>query len=74
MNASVPAGRHADFYWLSSPRAQHSRNLPERPQVQIVIFDSTADVGRGEAVYVTATARQVDARELEPSARKRSGR
>jgi hypothetical protein len=33
--------------------------------VQVVIFDSTADVGRGEAVYVTATARQVDERELD---------
>ena len=59
------AARYTDFYWLSSPGAQHSRNLAERPQVQIVIFDSTADVGRGEAVYITATARQVDADELD---------
>jgi hypothetical protein len=59
------AARHTDFYWLSSPRAQHSRNLAERPQVQIVIFDSTADVGRGEAVYLTATARQAGAHELD---------
>jgi nitroimidazol reductase NimA-like FMN-containing flavoprotein (pyridoxamine 5'-phosphate oxidase superfamily) len=59
------AARYTDFYWLSSPQAQHSRNLAERPELQIVIFDSTADVGRGEAVYVTATARQVEAHEVD---------
>jgi hypothetical protein len=59
------AARYTDFYWVSSPAAQHSRNLAERPQVQIVIFDSTASVGRGEAVYITATARQVDVHELD---------
>jgi hypothetical protein len=41
--------------------------------VQIVIFDSAADVGRGGAVYVTAIARQVDAPDSTPSARKHSG-
>lgn len=56
--------RYTDFYWVSAPTAQHSRNLAERPQVQIVIFDSTAGVGRGEAVYITAAARQVGAHEL----------
>jgi nitroimidazol reductase NimA-like FMN-containing flavoprotein (pyridoxamine 5'-phosphate oxidase superfamily) len=59
------AARYTDFYWVSSPQAQHSRNLAERPQVQIVIFDSTAPVGQGEAVYVTATARQVEVHELD---------
>lgn len=33
--------------------------------VQIVIFDSTATVGQGEAVYMTAAARPVDDRELD---------
>jgi hypothetical protein len=59
------AARYTDFYWLSSPRAHHSRNLAERPVVQIVIFDSTATVGQGEAVYMTATARPVDDSELD---------
>jgi hypothetical protein len=59
------AARYTDFYWLSSPDAHHSRNLAERPVVQIVIFDSTATVGHGEAVYMTATARPVEDSELD---------
>jgi nitroimidazol reductase NimA-like FMN-containing flavoprotein (pyridoxamine 5'-phosphate oxidase superfamily) len=51
--------RYTDFYWLSSPEARHSRNIAERPAVEIVIYDSTARVGDGQAVYVTATARAV---------------
>jgi hypothetical protein len=48
--------RYSDFYWVSSAGAQHSRNLAERPETEIVIFDSTAPAGQGEAVYITATA------------------
>ena len=59
------AARYADFYWLSSPEAQHSRNLTARPDVAIVIFDSTARVGAGEAVYLSARARAVGDDELE---------
>jgi hypothetical protein len=51
--------RYTDFYWVSSPQAQHSRNIERRPEVEIVIFDSTAPVGAGEAVYVAATAEVV---------------
>ena len=57
--------RHTDFYWVSSPEAQHSRNVGERPEVQIVIFDSTAPVGHGQAVYLSAVARAVPADDLE---------
>ena len=49
--------RYTDFYWLSSPEARHSRNVAEHPAVEIVIFGSTARVGEGEAVYMSATAR-----------------
>ena len=42
-----------------SPEAQHSRNLAERPGAEIVIFDSTAPAGEGEAVYITATAEEI---------------
>ena len=59
------AARYADFYWVSSPGARHSRNVAERPEVKIVIFDSTARVGDGEAVYLTATAEPVREEELE---------
>ena len=57
--------RYADFYWVSSPDAQHTHNLRDRPAVQIVIFDSTAAVGAGQAVYLTATARELVDDELD---------
>jgi hypothetical protein len=57
--------RYTDFYWISSPDAHHSLNVAERPGVQIVIFDSSAPVGEGEAVYLAATARRVPDDELE---------
>jgi hypothetical protein len=53
------AARYTDFYWISSPQAHHSRNLTERPDVEIVIFNSTASVGEGQAVYLAATARAI---------------
>jgi hypothetical protein len=54
------AARYTDFYWVSSPEAQHSRNLTEHPDIEIVIFDSTAEAGAGEAVYLSATARKIN--------------
>lgn len=57
--------RYAAFYWISSAGAQHSRNLAERPAVEIVIFDSTARVGEGEAVYIAANATEVADHELD---------
>jgi nitroimidazol reductase NimA-like FMN-containing flavoprotein (pyridoxamine 5'-phosphate oxidase superfamily) len=57
--------RFTDLYWVSSPDAHHSRNLLERPDVQIVIFDSSVAVGHAEAVYIAARAREVPAEELE---------
>ena len=59
------AARYTVFYWVSSPEAHHSRNLAERPEVQIVIFDSTVPVGQGEAVYLRGTAKQMPDEELE---------
>ena len=59
------AARYRDFYWVSSPDAQHSRNVDERPEIKIVIFDSSVPVGAGEAVYLSATARRVPDEELE---------
>jgi uncharacterized protein YhbP (UPF0306 family) len=50
---------YAEFYWISAPETTHSKNLAQRPQVSIVIFDSTAPEGTGQAVYLSATAEQV---------------
>ena len=59
------AARYTDFYWVSSPGARHSQHLTARPQVEIVIFDSTARVGHGEAVYLSALARPIGEDELD---------
>jgi hypothetical protein len=37
---------------MSATDAQHSRTLAERPQVSIVVFDSTVAAYHGRAVYV----------------------
>ena len=48
-----------DLYWMSRPGARHSRNLAVRPEVGIVIFDSTVPEGNGQAVYVEALAEEL---------------
>jgi hypothetical protein len=55
---------YRDFYWVSSPTARHSTNLAERPEIAVVVFDSTAPVGQGRAVYVAAHASVVADDEL----------
>jgi nitroimidazol reductase NimA-like FMN-containing flavoprotein (pyridoxamine 5'-phosphate oxidase superfamily) len=56
---------HRVAYWLSSPDAHHSRNIQERPDVSMVIFNSSADPHTGQAVYLEATAGRVPEDELE---------
>jgi uncharacterized pyridoxamine 5'-phosphate oxidase family protein len=50
---------YAEFYWISAPETTHSRNLAQRPEISIVVFDSAAPEGDGQAVYLSATAEQV---------------
>lgn len=59
------AARYTDFYRLSSAAAHHSRNVAEHPEIEIVVFDSTARVDEGEAVYLAAIARAIRDEELE---------
>lgn len=54
----TPAG-YTDFYWVSAPEALHSRNIGQRPEVSIVVFDSQVPIGGAEAVYLSARAAQV---------------
>lgn len=53
----APRG-YSELFWISYPDARHSRNLAERPQLSIVIFDSTVTPGHGQAVYMEAEAAQ----------------
>jgi uncharacterized protein YhbP (UPF0306 family) len=50
---------YAEFLWVSRPDARHSRNLAARPQLGIVIFDSSVGVGAAQAVYLEAVAEEL---------------
>jgi hypothetical protein len=50
---------YSEFLWVSSPESTHSRNIATREDVSIVVFDSNAPVGTGQAVYMAATAREL---------------
>ena len=56
---------YTDFYWVSLPDARHSRNLASRPEVSIVVFDSSVPIGTGQGVYMTARAEELAGSELE---------
>ena len=56
----APMG-YRSFLWVSSPEAQHSRNLADRPGISIVIFDSQSPIDRGQAVYMSARAEEASA-------------
>jgi nitroimidazol reductase NimA-like FMN-containing flavoprotein (pyridoxamine 5'-phosphate oxidase superfamily) len=50
---------YREFLWVSRPETLHSRNLLARPEVSIVIFDSSVPIGTGQGVYMAATAEEV---------------
>jgi Pyridoxamine 5'-phosphate oxidase len=54
----------AEFFWVSSPDATHSRNIAVRPEVGIVVFDSQAPIGTGQGVYMSAVARLLEDGEM----------
>jgi pyridoxine/pyridoxamine 5'-phosphate oxidase len=56
---------YAEFLWVSKPDARHSLNIAARPEVAIVIFDSTVRIGAAEAVYLEAVAEELSGSELE---------
>jgi len=50
---------YREFFWVSRPERRHSRNLAERNEVSIVIFDSTVPINMGGGVYMAAVAREL---------------
>ena len=50
---------YREFFWVSSPDTTHSRNLAGRPDVSIVIFDSSVPISTGQGVYMSASAREL---------------
>lgn len=60
----APAGDR-DFCWLSETNSRHSRNLAVRPQVSLVVFDSTVAPYHGRAVYAVGEARELSGAEVD---------
>jgi uncharacterized protein YhbP (UPF0306 family) len=60
----APSGDR-EFYWASNTDARHSRHLAERPQVSLVIFDSTVAPYHGRAVYAVGEARELSGSDLD---------
>jgi Pyridoxamine 5'-phosphate oxidase len=50
---------YREFFWVSSPNARHSSNIAARAEVGIVVFDSQAPIGTGQAVYMKAVAEEL---------------
>jgi nitroimidazol reductase NimA-like FMN-containing flavoprotein (pyridoxamine 5'-phosphate oxidase superfamily) len=48
------------LYWVSAPEARHSRNIAVRPEIGMVVYDSTVAPLNGQAVYMSGIAAQVD--------------
>ena len=69
----APRG-YSELFWISYPDARHSRNLAERPQLSIVIFDSTVAPGHGQAVYMRPrpSRRRTGWRSSPPARRRRA--
>jgi hypothetical protein len=59
------AADYKAFYWVSRLETQHSRNLAVREQLSIVIYDSHAQIGTGQAVYMSALAETLTGDELD---------
>ena len=57
---------YRELYWVSYPGARHSQNIAARPQIAMVVFDSTVPPGTGQALYMTAISEQLtDLAEIE---------
>jgi pyridoxine/pyridoxamine 5'-phosphate oxidase len=54
----APIG-YREFVWVSRPETLHSHNLAARPEVSIVIFNSSVPIGTSQGVYMAAAAEEV---------------
>jgi nitroimidazol reductase NimA-like FMN-containing flavoprotein (pyridoxamine 5'-phosphate oxidase superfamily) len=53
----------SSFLWISKPERRHSRNVAERPEIAIVVFDSSVAPDDATALYVSAVAAELDGTE-----------
>ncbi|MFI5495842.1 pyridoxamine 5'-phosphate oxidase family protein [Actinoplanes sp. NPDC051859] len=52
------------LYWVSRPEARHSANVAVRPEVSLVVYDSSKAAGEGGAVYMSGHVAVADPAEL----------
>jgi nitroimidazol reductase NimA-like FMN-containing flavoprotein (pyridoxamine 5'-phosphate oxidase superfamily) len=50
---------YREFFWVSRPGTRHSRNLAQRPEVAMVIFDSHR-AGGWNALYLAGSGEELD--------------
>jgi Pyridoxamine 5'-phosphate oxidase len=50
---------YRELLWVSASDTTHSRNLDERRELSIVIFDSSVPIGTGVGVYMRAVANEL---------------
>lgn len=70
-------GYDKDFniYWISDKNSKHSQLIRQNPKVAIVIFNSQAAEGKGDAVYIEAEAYELtDENEVKEGVRIRDSR
>ncbi|MEV4019513.1 pyridoxamine 5'-phosphate oxidase family protein [Nonomuraea angiospora] len=64
------AARDEDrLFWVSAPDSRHSRNIAERPDVAITVFDSHAPTGGAEALLPGGDRRALRQRHRRTAAR-----
>lgn len=51
---------HYNFFWVSNKNSLHSNLIRQNPRAAIVIFDSTAGEGDGDAVYFDASVKELE--------------
>ena len=54
-----------NFYWSSSKNSMHSRLINKNKNVAVVVFNSAAAEGTGNAVYMTGKASEVSGKEIQ---------
>jgi uncharacterized protein YhbP (UPF0306 family) len=50
---------YAGFLWVSRPDTRHSRNIAARPEISMVIFDSTVAPAQAQGIYLDANAEEL---------------
>jgi len=62
------------FYWWSDQKAVHSQNIARDPRVFITVYDSTVSENEAKAAYFQASARLLNASEIDKVTKLYNGR